>query len=605
MFQEKHLQVLSEIPFIFPTPRKLTLTKGVFRSDHLLKVWAAKPEFRKTIEEFHPFLQLELLDSEQDADLKIHFARQEDQEAYKIQIKPNEIFIEVEESVGLFRALNTIYKLVESGSDFLPCMLLEDRPVLSRRGFMLDISRCKVPTMKCILELIDLLGKLGYNELQLYIEHTFAFKDHLTVWENSSPLTPKEIQLIDCHCKKRYIELVPNLNSFGHFERWLRHKEYHHLAECPNGFRREEPFMERDHGSTLKPNSQSLEFMDLLYAEYLPNFSSKNFNVGMDEPWELGQGWSAGEVKRLGKGKVYLKHLSGIRKLVEKHHKNMQFWADVLLEEPENAKLLPHGASPIIWGYEADHPFEEQAKVVASCGLGFCLAPGTSTWRSFGGRWKTAKDNIAQATRNAIKYQAEGILLTSWGDGGNHQPWYTFLPALSLAAQWAWSGTPPEDDQVNQTLNQLVFKNSESDPGNLLMEFGTLDEVIDSRIPNASLTWNLLFSSQPDMLPEFLNENSSRKILSEGVEYLNGLHTKLEEMKDFSECTNFQCDLSLGIELSIISLKKGLSILSGSSFCCSSTDQIVNRYERNWLKKARVGGLEESSTLLRSALLSG
>ena len=120
--------------------------------------------------------------------------------------------------------------------------------------------------------------------------------------------------------------------------------------------------MERDHGSTLKPNSQSLEFMDLLYAEYLPNFSSKNFNVGMDEPWELGQGWSAGEVKRLGKGKVYLKHLSGIRKLVEKHHKNMQFWADVLLEEPENAKLLPHGASPIIWGYEADHPFEEQAK---------------------------------------------------------------------------------------------------------------------------------------------------------------------------------------------------------------------------------------------------
>ena len=99
--------------------------------------------------------------------------------------------------------------------------------------------------------------------------------------------------------------------------------------------------MERDHGSTLKPNSQSLEFMDLLYAEYLPNFSSKNFNVGMDEPWELGQGWSAGEVKRLGKGKVYLKHLSGIRKLVEKHHKNMQFWADVLLEEPENAKLLP------------------------------------------------------------------------------------------------------------------------------------------------------------------------------------------------------------------------------------------------------------------------
>ena len=232
--------------------------------------------------------------------------------------------------------------------------------------------------MEELFRLIDLLALIGYNELQLYIEHTFRFQDHETVWKDASPVSAEEIQQIDRYCAERFIELVPNLNSFGHFERWLCHPAYKHMAECPDGFVREEPYMKRDHGTTLKPNQESLDFIDSLYAEYLPNFSSKSFNVGLDEPWELGQGWSKQEVEKTSKGKVYLRHLEGIRGLVEKHGKNMQFWSDVLLEDPENAKLLDKHASPIIWGYEPSHPYEEQAKAIAECGLKFCLAPGTA-----------------------------------------------------------------------------------------------------------------------------------------------------------------------------------------------------------------------------------
>jgi len=102
---------------------------------------------------------------------------------------------------------------------------------------MLDVSRCKVPTMDTLYSLIDLLAQLRINELQLYIEHTFAFEKHDAVWKDSSPFSGREIQLIDQYCKDRFIELVPNLNSFGHFERWLRHDQYKHLAECPQGFK--------------------------------------------------------------------------------------------------------------------------------------------------------------------------------------------------------------------------------------------------------------------------------------------------------------------------------------------------------------------------------
>ena len=50
-------------------------------------------------------------------------------------------------------------------------------PVLPVRGYMLDISRDKVPTMETLFALVDSLAALRYNQLQFYTEHTFAFAD--------------------------------------------------------------------------------------------------------------------------------------------------------------------------------------------------------------------------------------------------------------------------------------------------------------------------------------------------------------------------------------------------------------------------------------------
>ena len=138
-----------------------------------------------------------------------------------------------------------------------------------------------------------------------------------------------------------------------------------------------------NHGTTLKPN-QKASICWFPVCGIPAQFRFQILQCGLDEPWELGQGWSKKEVEKTSKGAVYLRHLEGIRGLVEKHGKNMQFWSDVLLEDPENAKLLDKDASPIIWGYEPSHPYEKQAKAIAECGLKFCLAPG-SNWKSFTG----------------------------------------------------------------------------------------------------------------------------------------------------------------------------------------------------------------------------
>ncbi|MFP6887894.1 MAG: family 20 glycosylhydrolase, partial [Opitutales bacterium] len=459
-------------------------------------------------------------------------------------------------------------------------------------------------TMETILELVDLLADLKYNEFQLYVEHTFAFAEHETVWKDASPLTPDEIRLIDERCRERFIELVPNLNSFGHFERWLRHKPYKHLAECPNGFRRENPYIVRDHGTTLKPNAESLAFIDSLYAEYLPNFTSRRFNVGMDEPWELGQGWSKPQVEERGKHAVYLEHLDGIRKLVEKHDREMLFWADVLLEKPENTIHVSKSALPIIWGYEAEHPLEKQAKVLSACDLAYYIAPGTGSWRSFTGRLPNALANLRNAVDAGLSHGAAGILLTNWGDCGNHQPWSTLYPALLHGAGLAWNETSSPENDLPALLNQFIFPDELETPAAELIALGKLDLTLGPKVSNTSLPWLLLFSSQAEKLSEFLHRNHPRENLSSAQEILENMRPRLAALAEGSGTANLAArELLLGLDVSAYGLSRGQRLLGKTPPAdLPSAKELASRYESIWLERARPGGLAESVELLEEGL---
>ena len=156
---------------------------------------------------------------------------------YKLVSKKTGIMLTAGDESAVYYALQTLKQLLSQSGVCVPEMMIDDYPDFNDRGFMLDVSRCKVPKMDELYKFIDMLSILKYNQLQLYIEHTFAFGEHETVWHDSSPLTSEEIISIDLYCKECFIELVPNLNSFGHLERWLKYDEYRQMAECPNGFK--------------------------------------------------------------------------------------------------------------------------------------------------------------------------------------------------------------------------------------------------------------------------------------------------------------------------------------------------------------------------------
>ncbi|MEM8994042.1 MAG: family 20 glycosylhydrolase [Acidobacteriota bacterium] len=404
-------------------------------------------------------------------------------EAYRLTVSTSGADVTARGTVGLYRGLTTLSQWLRlhaaggTGGTEIGGVEIDDWPDLETRGLMLDISRNRVPTQAELFALVDLMAELKLNQLQLYIEHTFAYVGHGTVWRDASPLRPGELRQLFDYARRRRVELVPNQNSFGHFHRWLIHPPYRRLAECPDGV--EHPFSPEPEPFSLCPvDPEVFELLDDLYGQLLPHAPGTLFNVGLDETLDLGLGRSRGACEARGAGRVYLEYLHRVHALAAKHGRRMLFWADVALAEPGLLPEFPRDATALVWGYEADHDFAEPLAKLRDAGLEAYVCPGTATWNSFTGRVDVARSN---ASRAALEGRgAAGYLLTDWGDHGHLQPPSVSWPAYVLGAAFAWNrglAEAPDDLPLADLLDRHVLRDASGTAGRALIELGRAQDA--------------------------------------------------------------------------------------------------------------------------------
>ncbi|MEP6984041.1 MAG: glycoside hydrolase family 20 zincin-like fold domain-containing protein [Chloroflexota bacterium] len=401
-------------------------------------------------------------------------------QGFQIAITADGINITAKDASGIFYSVCTLNQLIQQYQIHIPCLQIEDWPDFPARGVMLDISRDKVPTLQTILDLVDRLASLKVNQLQLYMEHTFAYRNHPEVWAKATPFTGEDILILDAFCRQRHVELVPNQNSLGHTERWLKHERYHHLAECPDGF--EAPWGGHSAPTTLNPlDAGSIELMASLYDELLPHFSSQLLNVGGDEPWELGKGKSKSEVEARG-GRVYLDYITKIHhEVIARGHK-MQFWGDIIVHYPDLVSELPKDVTAMLWGYEggekAAEEWERQCTLLEKSGVPFYVCPGTSSWNSIAGRSDNAIDNCRISAVSGLKHGAIGFLNTDWGDNGHWQPFSISYLGYAYGAGVSWCLQTNDQLDLPPLLDRFIFNDAASIMGKLAYDLGEVYKII-------------------------------------------------------------------------------------------------------------------------------
>ncbi len=551
-------------------------------------------------------------------------------QGYSLKISAVGIEVSYKDDAGAFYALATLKQLLFQHGAKLPYLTItDDYPDFPNRGFMWDISRNKIPTVDTIKRVIRLMADLKYNQLQLYIEgYPFAYDSYPDVWKYDTPLTPAELQEINLYCTKHFIEFVPNQNSYGHMNKWLKLPQFDEIKEVPGMA-----------GATTiaLTNPKTINFLKNLYSDLLPNFTSQYFNIGGDETYEVGTGQSKAEYPDLSKEEIYLEGLKTLYGLLKEENKTMMFWADMIVKYADSnpsivraAKEAMPDAIPINWGYEFNYDFGKSTATLKNAGFEYYVSPGTSTWKSFIGRTSNMTANLENAARWGIQNGAIGYLLTVWGDEGHPQHLVWDYPALAYSAglSWCYDRNKKELTDYNKYVSRFILQD----------EGETLSEQLSALADYGAITprsWNQswihsVFSErdgQTKNLKEFIEfqqgESEIEKVaaaLSQAVKisklaedfllYLDGVAMKSEESSIFrGELKNGADMLKAASEYTAMRLR----IFSGATTPNQENEGIAKHYnqykatladfQKSWLIRNKYSDLDDTMSLLSRPML--
>ncbi|MHA6631389.1 family 20 glycosylhydrolase [Pseudonocardia sichuanensis] len=512
---------------------------------------------------------------------------------------------------------------------------VRDRPDFAVRGFMLDISRDRVPTRRALRRYVEILAAARMNQLELYTEHTFAFAGQEAVWAAASPLTGDDMRWLDALCAAHGITLVANQNTLGHMERWLATEPHRDRAEKPEGFsiggRHRPP-------STLEPTEENAAFAVGLVRELAATVRARRVNIGADEPWELGRGRSAADAADRGVGRVYLDQLLRIATPLLEDGFEVEFWADVLADHPAVARDLPTtGLIPVVWQYDGpeharaalDRASEEQhrqwkidgfdmealaggfrkrAEALTAAGRPFWVAPGTGAWKSFVGRLDNAVENVLDAADAGLEHGATGYVLTSWGDHGHHEPPTITYPPLLLAAAVSWCVETNRDLDLAAALDRVVFA-EDAGLGAVLTAIGSVAAALDAPILNSSALFTVLFeggdaAAVPAVTPAALAH--AERVLADAAEALAPARPAgpdgdiaVRETAQAVELARFAVALLAAGGIAELTPNAAVDLLI-------RLDALLVEQRACWLLSARPGGLDDSLARfapLRAALV--
>ncbi|MEW1958388.1 family 20 glycosylhydrolase [Kineococcus sp. NPDC059986] len=571
-----------------------------------------------------------------DAPLRVVLDPSVPAQGFRLQTAPQGVTVTHADAAGLRHGLATLDQLRADRGFSSTSYDISDHPDFPVRGFMLDVSRDRVPTRRTLARWVEVLELARINTFELYTEHTYAFRGEQEVWQDASPLTAQDLQWLDALCASRGIDLVCNQNSLGHMERFLKHPRHAQRAENEDGFTVREVHRAP---STLEPTPENAAFVTGLLEDVVPNFRTRRLNVGADEPFELGTGKSAQRAAEVGLGTVYWEYVTSVLQPWLDRGYTVEFWADVFGDHPELMDKVPAGAVPVVWQYDSPQllaevvdaaspgqvqewesfgvdvtalrdGFRDRAKLLLDAGIPFWVAPGASNWNSLLGRWDNAVGNMVDAAEVGLANGAQGYLNTSWGDHGHWDPPSVAFGPVLFGGAVSWSLEQNRDVDVAAVLSDALLLDPHRVVGDVLVRAGKVCARLGAPLLNASPLCLVL--REPDQLKDWAvpAPGALTEVRAELLACLEDLRAADPACSDGDVVLR---ELTLVLRLAEFAVRVFQARADDGSFdaavaprLLTELEHLVDEHRTCWALRSRPGGLAESLAAfapLRHALL--
>ena len=340
---------------------------------------------------------------------------------------------------------------------------------VERRGVMLDCARNAVPKKSTLKRFIMLAALFGFNYLELYTEDCFEVKGEPLFGYMRGKYSVEDIREIDAYCKLFAIELIPCIQTLAHLGRIFMHwKEYTEKIRDVNDL-------------LLVDEERTYKLIENIIASCRNAFSSKNINIGMDEPFLLGKGKYYRLHGYVPEEDIFLKHLGKVLKICEKYGFTPFLWADVFLQSKTNTEKFPKDPIYIFWDYTNTNEkfYSDRFSFFTKNKYNFAFAGALHKWYGFTPQNTYSISILSFQINMAKKYCVNDFLVTLWGDEGAECSIFAVLPAFANAG-FLFLNKMPELNTVFTSLFGISY-----------------DEFLDLDLPNKLYDGKILKLNNP------------------------------------------------------------------------------------------------------------
>lgn len=303
-------------------------------------------------------------------------------------------------------------------------------------GAMLDCSRDAVMTVPELKRFMTVLSKMGYNQLQLYMEDTYEVPEEPFFGHFRGRYTQEELKELDDFAFGLGMELVPCIQTLAHFNQLVKWPMYAQMTDCMDVL--------------MVGEERTYEFIEHLVAALRTCFRTDRIHIGMDEAHALGRGRYRDQHGDRDRSEILLEHLGRVCEITRKYGFKPQMWSDMFYRlanngdyystdaqfDPSIKAAIPDDVTLVYWDYY--HADKKTYMKMLSGHKQLCdrivFAGGAWKWSGFTPHNTFSLRCTKPALSACNEHGVRELLMTMWGDDGAEASAWSVLPTLCYAA---------------------------------------------------------------------------------------------------------------------------------------------------------------------------
>ncbi|MBN1900344.1 family 20 glycosylhydrolase [Candidatus Sumerlaeota bacterium] len=283
-----------------------------------------------------------------------------ERQSFQMNVASESIRILSPSPEGVFYGIETLARMI--GSDArIPCGEVVDWPDIPIRMIMLDPAR-QNENFDFYKRVIRFCSKYRINSILIHLtddQTSCLFHEDYPWLMHPQAWKPDQIRDLVKYAAQFHIELIPEIESFGHAEMFVRHPEFRDILHQTDKKTRGDSWYGTDvEGFTnvLCPASEkTYVYLEKMYRRAAETFSSSLIHIGCDEVDMTRCSRCEAKFPGISSSEWFRTHLLRCKDLVEKNGRKTALWGDMILKNPDILNGFPPKDVIIYdWHYRED-----------------------------------------------------------------------------------------------------------------------------------------------------------------------------------------------------------------------------------------------------------